>query len=115
MAYNPSPGRRILLWRGVRIYIVARLIVSAFIGLQDAWLRTVELRATGGRSMSRLAFAPALACFFIALIGVLMLIDVRRRHETFLLANMGFNGVGIALCGMIPALAGELLLALLHR
>jgi hypothetical protein len=43
-----------------------------------------------------------------------MLIDVRRRHETFLLANVGFNGAGIALCGMIPALAGELILALLH-
>lgn len=64
--------------------------------------------------MSRVAFAPALACYFIALIGVLMIIDVRRRHETFLFANMGFNGMGIALCGMIPALAGELLLALLH-
>ena len=63
--------------------------------------------------MSRLAFPPALACAFIALIGVLMLIDVRRRHESFLWAYMGFNGVGIALCGMIPALAGELLLALL--
>jgi hypothetical protein len=84
--------RRAYLLRAVGIWLTMRLAVSVVL-------------AFGGEDPIRLA-PPALLAL-IVLPPVLMGIDIGRRRETILLANLGIARNRIALVALVPSLIGE--------
>ena len=96
---NRAPALRYLLRRGISIAVLVRVFALA---------------ATAGvprdRGPSPLHFPPTTSVVLAAICGLLMLVDVRRRSELVLLANLGVGAWPIALSAAVPALAIEALL-----
>ena len=100
MVYRSLPARRILILRGLVLYVLLRCIVGVVIASQQA-----QFGAT------TLSMAPVTSAAFAALVGALVLLDTRRRHDDLLLANLGVGPVELALAAALPAICGEVLIA----
>jgi len=94
----PAPFRGLLVQRAAVLWLLGRLIVAFFVLLSPEFLAGDALH---------LGLPASLA--LAGLIAALTLLDVFRRHETILLANLGVSRFGIAGLAAAPALALEAL------
>lgn len=100
MAYSAVPVLRHLFHRGVLIVALARAMAAIAVAAAP--------RATGA---STIHFAPLTSLAFATLCGVLQFVDVTRRRELVLFANLGIGPNWVALSAVIPALAIEAAIA----
>ncbi|HEX9633792.1 MAG TPA: hypothetical protein VGA02_15120 [Gemmatimonadales bacterium] len=96
----PTPFRGILLQRAAVLWLLGRLIVAFFVLIYEG----AESPVTDAIRLG----APA-SLGLTAVVATLTLLDVFRRHETILLANLGVSRVGIAALAAASALALEAL------
>jgi len=96
----PPPFRGLLLRRAAVLWILGRLMVACFV-----------LIAEGPGSLTadavRLGMPASLA--LTGFVAALTLLDLHRRHEVILLANLGVSQVGIVFLASLPPLAFEAL------
>ena len=83
--------------RGARLWLAARLLVSGVVLLAG---------------MNPLDLAWPAALLVVAGSFALGTLDVYRRHERALLENLAVSRTTVALFFMVPALAGEIIIAL---
>ncbi|HEX2188287.1 MAG TPA: hypothetical protein VHG51_05280 [Longimicrobiaceae bacterium] len=89
------PFTRVLLLRALLLWVGVRLVVLA----------------GGLPSAAGLAPTPRAALLVVAVVGVLGLLEARRRNEVVFLANLGVGRASIAAFSALPALALEILAA----
>lgn len=101
--------RGVFLWFGVRCTLLA-VAISPFVAIPQAVFATMPGRSWGG-------VFPSLrtVLFVLAGVGVLALLEARRRNEIVLLANLGVGRSAIVVLSVLPAAALELLLALIPQ
>ena len=99
----PPPFRGLLLRRAGVLWLLGRLMVALFVLIYE-----------GADSLAadavRLGAPASLA--LTGLVAALTLLDVLRRHEVVLLANLGVSRVGIVILASLPPLALEALTCL---
>ena len=103
------PGRyaRILLLRGLALWLFARLMVMV----------VYAFMATSYRDTADLFTQPnplVMATWTMALSAALVRIDLYRRHEVSLLNNLGVVTVHVVVLGTMPAALMETTLLLLR-
>lgn len=116
LADTPSPKEPIAIFSRVRQALPVRPFAGALI-LRAATL-WVLLRLSFALLDYRLAYRltwPSLVTVFgiIVLTAVLGLIDVRRRREHILLANLGVGQAALTALMLIPPVVFEVLMALI--
>ena len=92
----PTPFRGLLLRRAAVLWLLGRLIVTVFVLIYPGALPTDAIRLGIPASLG-----------LTSLVAVLTLLDVLRRHEAILLANLGVSRGGIVGWAAVPALALE--------
>jgi hypothetical protein len=90
------------LTRALGLWLLARLLVTAASAMAGA--------SPSGRP---LALAPVAALAMVALCALLGLVDVARRGERALLGNHGVSRARLLLWLAVPALSGEVAVAVL--
>jgi hypothetical protein len=91
--------RAVVLWALLRALVTAVMLMgSVFIPVAEG---TTPHRASGP--------SPIAVVILCALLGM---IDLRRRHESALWANLGVSSAQLALLFTVTAIAGEIVLAL---
>ena len=97
----PAPFRGLLVQRAAVLWLVGRLMVAFFVLISPEFL-------AGNALHPGLPASLALA----GLVAALTLLDVVRRHEAILLANLGVSRYGVAGWAAVPPLALEALICL---
>jgi len=97
-----------LLRRAAALWLAGRLMVAAFALLAA---RAPGAAPVTAANIVRLGVVTGLA--FSALVAGLTLLDVARRHEAILLANLGVSRAGVFGLALLPPLLGETLTCLL--
>ena len=92
----PMLGRGIVIWGSAR----ASLALAG-------WLMSARTEPLS------IAITPAAAVWITLLVGVLGAIEIRRRREHLLLANLGIMQATLTVIAAVPALIGEVAVALL--
>ena len=99
----PAPFLGVLLRRAVVLWLLGRLMVACFVlvyeGAESLVTNAVCLGAPASLALS-------------GLVAALTLLDVLRRREDILLANLGVSRSGIVLLASLPPLAFEALTCL---
>ena len=102
----PPRYLRTMLLRGAALWLLAHLMVAAL----GALARLQGLQAFAAAALeSGGAVIPAWVLIISAL---LVLVDLHRRQETFLLHNLGVTTASAVLAGSVPAAFMETLLVL---
>ncbi len=91
---------RLLVARGTLLWLLAHLIVlGAFaMGSQSFW------------QPARLHLSPVQAFWSLVFCGVLAWLDLRRRRELVLLANLGIALPTVLAASLVPGVVGEVAL-----
>lgn len=96
----PAPFRGLLLQRAALLWLFGRLMIAVLVLFYDGpdalAAEAVRLGAPAGLALG-------------GIVAALTLLDVHRRHEAILLANLGVGRGGIVLTALAPALALEAL------
>jgi len=102
----PAPFLARLLFRGIILWVLARLSVLA--------LAAVAREA--GISGADQATAPGgiLSFWAVVITAALVLVDLKRRKELMLLHNLGVITLHPVLVGMVPALTIEIVMSVLR-
>ncbi|MGE5925725.1 MAG: hypothetical protein ACM357_00095 [Gemmatimonadota bacterium] len=91
-----------VLGRGLTIWAAARAALALASWLMAGRAEPLTLAVTRGAS-----------AWVVLVAGVLGLLEIRRRNEHLLLANLGVSQPTLAALAGIPALIGELVIAVL--
>jgi len=93
---RPLLGRGALIWGSAR-----------------ACLAFVNWAVSGFTGPFSLAVTPKAAVWTAAVVGLLGVLELRRRNEHLLLANLGVRQRTLAALATVPAILGELALAMM--
>ena len=97
---NNSPALRYLLRRGLSIAGLVRIFAFA-----------AAAGVPRDRGPSPLHFPPTTSVVLAAICGLVMVVDIKRRRDLVLLANLGVGSWPIALSSAVPALVIEAVLS----
>ena len=104
----PAPFRGLLLQRAAVLWLLGRLSVAFFVLIYEGVFASIFQGAEAPVTDAIRLGAPA-SLGLTAVVATLTLLDVFRRHETILLANLGVSRFGIAGLAAASALALEAL------
>ena len=91
---SPALGR-VLITRGAVVWLLCRLLVTgAAVATSRGVTRTPRL-------------APVAVAWILVVCATLALVDLRRRHERLLLANLGISRLQAVCWCLAPAALGE--------
>ena len=91
-----------ILWRSLTIWAAARAALALLGWLMSDGADPITLAVTRGAS-----------AWIVLVVGALGLLEIRRRNEHLLLANLAIPQATLAALAAAPALIGELVIALL--
>jgi hypothetical protein len=89
--------RGVALWVGARLMLLAAAIMSQFIPVPTPYEPGLHLGAAG---------TP----WFLLLLGLVIWLDLRRRHELTLISNLGLRPAIVSALACTPAVVGEMAL-----
>jgi hypothetical protein len=96
----PPPFRGLLVRRASLLWLFARLFIALLVfyyeGLDALRAEAVRLGAPAGLALA-------------GLVAAITLLDVYRRREAILLANLGVGPAGVVIVALLPTLALEAL------
>lgn len=99
----PAPFGGVLLRRSMALWLVGRIAAVVFVLLYELQYGSGNVTAA---DTVHLGVTTSLA--FSALMAGLTVLDVHRRHEATLLANLGLSRAGLALTAWITPLLLEI-------
>lgn len=101
--------RGVFLWFGVRCTLLA-VAISPFVPIPQPVFTTMP-----GRSWGSVFPSLRTVLFVLAGVGLLALLEARRRNEIVLLANLGVGRSAIVVLSVLPAAVLEVLVALIRQ